>query len=195
MSGVSLEYLQKNLKLAASRTIIPFASGHAPSVACGSDGKSTYAAPLGYAFSSPSYTVQIAADGTFDLSKYDNREFAFSAPFDCILENIYVTSSIWGSVNIANGTTVYPYIMVYRAPASSLKFSPVWESKTKPSIALTGSVRSDGVFPGSVDDIGTELSAGDRLIIAGHLESSGTGSLAYTIFTYFTGGMSIINKP
>jgi len=193
-SAVSYEYFEQAIKVIQSSTVIPFASVHGPEISCGSDGEPDRAAPLGFAFFSNNYTITRESDGTIDLanSTNGNRQFAFTAPYNCIIENVYAEAGPYSTFNIPSNITVFPFIKLYKASQGSNLFKPLDSTKTENTTGFSGSISGGTLTSAQTLNIGEVITAGDRILIAGHMESSGTGSLSQNTCMYFTGGISLL---
>lgn len=174
-----------------NRTMIAFASTHGPSVRTNASGQSLNAAPLGFAFGSAAYTADLSAEGNVNLYTTRDRQFAFSIPYDCTVENIYITCGPWDAQTAPPNGSLIPVVQLFRADAGDNIFTPITETKVM-TIGLIGTNPAGTMTTGSLTNIGTPLSAGDRILIVGMLETTGTSALTRSMYIHFTGGISLL---
>jgi hypothetical protein len=133
--------------------------------------------------------ITLAANGTAVLSR-DNQD-AFSLPFDAVIENIYMTVNIPALFTFPAGIVVRPFLQLYTAAPDSNTFVSLPATKLSLKTGYSGSVPANTPQSASVQQIGLRLTAGTRLLIGGHMEITGTGSLAHSYLFHFTGGIAL----
>jgi hypothetical protein len=131
--------------------------------------------------------LSLAADGSVALAP--DSQYAFSLPFDAVLENLYITIGSAITFTFPAGITVYPFVQLFVANSDSNTFEPL--VKLVPSLGYDGSVSSNTTRTASLSQIGASLSAGTRILIGGQMQISGSGSLSQQYYFYFTGGISL----
>ena len=124
----------------------------------------------------------LEADGTIDLLAANNLQLAFSVPRSCTLSSVYATIGNRDALAIPVGTSLTPYIMVFRALSGQNVFSPIASSRTA-APSLSGTVEAN-TFAAAYSVPEVSLAAGDRLLIAGLMETAGSGCLAVAPYFY-----------
>ena len=132
----------------------------------------------------------LEADGTIDLLAANNLQLAFSVPRSCTLSSVYATIGNRDALAIPVGTSLTPYIMVFRALSGQNVFSPIASSRTA-APSLSGTVEAN-TFAAAYSVPEVSLAAGDRLLIAGLMETAGSGCLAVPANLYFPGGIPLL---
>ena len=169
--------------------VIPFASQSAPVLTVSANGTPYNAALIGFSAAGAPVTP-LEADGTIDLLAANNLQLAFSVPRSCTLSSVYATIGNRDALAIPVGTSLTPYIMVFRALSGQNVFSPIASSRTA-APSLSGTVEAN-TFAAAYSVPEVSLAAGDRLLIAGLMETAGSGCLAVAANLYFTGGISLL---
>jgi hypothetical protein len=131
----------------------------------------------------------LAANGTVTLAK-ENQD-ALSLPFDAVVESIYMTVNTYVSFTFPAGITVYPFLQLYTAAAGTNIFFPISATKLPLPTGYGGTVPANTPQAASVQQLDLPLAAGTRLLIGGHMEITGAGTLAHSYYFYFTGGIAL----
>jgi hypothetical protein len=140
-------------------------------------------------FAGSSPMASIAADGSVTLGS--NNQDALSLPFDTIIESIYATINSSVTFTFPSGMSVYPFVRLYAADASTNTFSPLAGTETTVSSGYSGAVPANTPRVAATPQIGLYLPAGTRLLIGGAMSVSGTATLSQKYFFYFTGGIAV----
>jgi hypothetical protein len=167
--------------------VIPFASHTAPRSTTSRTGSATTVSAITFAGASP--VITLASDGTVALSG-DNQD-VFSLPFNAVVESIYMTVSTRVDYTFPQGLTVYPFMQLYVAAPSINTFTPIPTTKLIVNTGYSGATPSHTTRAASLRQIGLTLIAGIRILIGGHMEIAGSGTLNRDYNFYFTGGISL----
>ncbi|MDR0751007.1 MAG: hypothetical protein LBF12_00245 [Christensenellaceae bacterium] len=165
--------------------IIPFSGPKGVTLSTNANGAPINGSLLG--FGSDSSVVTLNSAQTIMLS---DNQYAFTLPFNCTINNIYMTVTNKNTLTYPAGITVYPFVELFIAPEGTNTFTAIPYTSTMANggykdITVAGVNRS-----ASKTNLNIKLAAGTRLLIVGLIQITGaTTTRAYSY--YFSGGLSM----
>ncbi|GAK00625.1 hypothetical protein JCM19055_3724 [Geomicrobium sp. JCM 19055] len=123
----------------------------------------------------------------------DDRQFAFSLPYDCEIDRIYATVGFWTAIAAPppNGEII-SYMILYTAPPGGNLFTPLPTTRVN-GVPFTTAMPQQSMTFGSLEGIGLQFPKGTRLMVVGMMEITGDGTTgkARSYYMYFTGGIGL----
>jgi hypothetical protein len=121
----------------------------------------------------------------------EDAQMVFSMPYNGVIESFYASLVNTAAVTTPTGINATLVVQIYTAAGDSASFDALPNARLE--YAFSGTRPANTVTPLASPAMNVPINAGRRVFIGVTLESTGTGTLDFSLDVAFSGGVCISN--